>query len=397
MTQRARELRAQGTDIVILSQGEPDFDTPENIRDAAKRAIDEGKTRYTPVAGVLPLREAICRKFRRDNNLDYEPDQITVGGGAKQVLTNALLATLNPGEEVLHASPCWTSYPDMIRIADGLPIAIDCTHTHGKITPKQLKAAITDKTRWLMLNSPSNPTGAVYSEAELVALGSVLREHANVWILSDDIYEHLVYTPGSFATIAEIVPDLRGRVVTVNGVSKAYAMTGWRIGYGAGPKWLIKAMNVLQSQMTSHASSIAQYAALEALEGPQNQLQGFVKAFRDRRDLVYDRLRTVDGLECGPKPDGAFYLFIGCRELVGTHSPGGSIINDDMELANYLLEEANVAVVPGSAFLARGFIRISFASSIEELEKACQRIASACRKLRSPEISAATSGLNALN
>ena len=225
-----------------------------------------------------------------------------------------------------------------------------------------------------------------------MALGSVLREHANVWILSDDIYEHLVYTPESFATIAEIVPDLRGRVVTVNGVSKAYAMTGWRIGYGAGPRWLIKAMNVLQSQMTSHASSIAQYAALEALDGPQNQLQGFVRAFRERRDLIYDRLHTVDGLECGPKPDGAFYLFIGCRELVGTQSPGGLVINDDMELANYLLEEANVAVVPGSAFLAGGFIRISFASSIEELEKACQRVASACGKLRSPELSAATVG-----
>ena len=381
MTQRARKLRAQGRDIVVLSQGEPDFDTPVNIREAGKRAIDEGKTRYTAVAGVLELREAICRKFKRDNHLDYEPDEITVGGGAKQVLTNALLATLNSGDEVLHPAPCWTSYPDMISIADGVPVAIDCTQSHYKITSRQLQAALTDKTRWLMLNNPSNPTGGVYSEAELAALANVLRKYPNVLVLSDDIYEHLVYAPKRFTTIAEVAPDLKDRVVTVNGVSKAHAMTGWRIGYGAGPKWLIKAMNLLQSQMTSHASSIAQYAAIEALDGPQDHLEEFVTAFRERRDYVHDRLSAVRGLDCGPSPGGAFYLFIACHDLIGTRTPAGSTIENDIDFAAYLLEEANVAVVPGSAFMANHYIRISYASSIEELEIACRRIESACQRL----------------
>jgi len=389
MTQRARDLRAEGKDIIVLSQGEPDFDTPENIREAGKRAIDEGKTRYTAVAGILPLREAICRKLKRDDDLDYSPDEITVGGGAKQVLTNALLATVNPGDEVLYPKPCWTSYPDMVSIAEGKPVGIDTTKTGFKISAQSLNDVITDKTRWLMLNSPSNPTGAVYSRKDLAALADVLRRHPNVMVLADDIYEHLVYEPGAFATMAEVAPDLKDRVLTVNGVSKAHAMTGWRIGYGAGPQWLIKAMNLLQSQMTSHACSVAQYAAIEALDGSQAHLEEFTSAFRERRDYIFERLNSVPGLNAAAKPDGAFYLFFSCHDLIGAATPAGAVIENDIDFATYLLEEANVAVVPGSAFMAEGYFRASYANSMDELKEAAKRIHSACELLSIPLTTAA--------
>ncbi len=386
MTQRARDLLAKGKDIIVLSQGEPDFDTPLNIRDAAKRAIDDGKTRYTAVPGILALREAICRKLKHENKLDYTPDEVTVGGGAKQVLTNALLATVNKGDEVIYPAPCWTSYPDMVSIAEGTPVGIDCTTTDFKISESVLKAAITEKTRWLMLNSPSNPTGAVYSGRDLAELADVLRQHPNVLVLSDDIYEHLVYTPDTFSTLAAVAPDLKDRVLTVNGVSKAHAMTGWRIGYGAGPLWLIKAMNLLQSQMTSHACSIAQHAALEALEGHQEHLEVFRQSFKKRRDYLFDYMDAIPGLDCGPRPDGAFYLFVSCHDLIGTTAPDGAKIETDMDFALYLLESANVAVVPGSAFMADGYIRISYASSIEDLKKASVRIHEAVKKLDFPTL-----------
>lgn len=382
--QKAKDLQDQGIDIIALGLGEPDFDTPANICEAAKRAIDEGKTRYTPVPGVLPLREAICRKLKRDNHLEFTPDKISVSGGAKQVLTNALLATVNPGDEVLHPVPCWTSYPDMISIAEGTPVGIDTTDTGFKITAGALDDAITDKTRWLMLNSPSNPTGVVYTRRDLAALADVLRRYPDVMVMSDDIYEHLVYKDGVFATLADVAPDLKDRILTVNGVSKAHAMTGWRIGYGAGPQWLIKAMNLLQSQMTSHASSIAQYAAIEALDGCQDYLDGFRSAFSERRDYLFDKLNQIEGLDCGPKPDGAFYLFISCKELIGSVTPKGVTIQDDKGFATYLLEDAHVAVVPGSAFMAEGYIRISYASSMDELKEAVQRIHSACELLSPP-------------
>lgn len=381
MTQRARDLKAEGKDIIVLSQGEPDFDTPAHVREAGKRAIDEGKTRYTAVAGVPELREAICRKFRRENDLVYSPDEITVGGGAKQVLTNALLATVNPGDEVLYPKPCWTSYPDMISIAEGTPVGIDTTETGFRITDENLDAAITDRTRWLMLNSPSNPTGSVYSREDLSALAGVLRAHPDIMVLADDIYEHLIYQDGAFATMANVAPDLKDRTLTVNGVSKAHAMTGWRIGYGAGPKWLIRAMNLLQSQTTSHASSVAQYAAIEALDGPQDHLKTFREAFRERRDFLHASLNQVDGLNCGPEPEGAFYLFVACNDIIGANAPDGSVINSDMEFATYLLEEASVAVVPGSAFMADGYIRISYANSIDDLKAAAARIHAACDQL----------------
>lgn len=381
MTQRARDLRAAGVDVIVLSQGEPDFDTPDHIRAAGIKAIDDGKTRYTPVAGVQELRQAVCRKFARDNGLQFKPDQITVGGGAKQVITNALLATVDPGETVLFPAPCWTSYPDMVGIAEGTPVAIDCTQTDFKLTPAALDRAITPTTRWLMLNSPSNPTGAVYSRQELAALADVVHSHPHLWVMSDDIYEHLVHDEETFATMAQVAPDLQDRILTVNGVSKAHAMTGWRIGYGAGPKDLIGKMNLLQSQTTSHACSIAQYAAIEALDGPEDHLAVFARAFRQRRDFVWDKLRQAPGLRCDRRPAGAFYLFVDCSDVIGAGTPDGSTLVSDSEFASYLLEEAHVAVVPGTAFLGENHIRISYASSLDDLGEACDRIIAACERL----------------
>lgn len=378
MTARARALRAQGQDIITLSQGEPDFDTPSDIREAGIAAIRGGHTRYTAVAGIDELRSAIAAKLRRDNGLDYDPSQVIVGCGAKQVIFNALFATLDPGDEVVIPAPCWVSYPDMVRLAGGNPVVLDCPAAEGfKLSPEQLRAAITPRTKWLILNSPANPTGAVYSDADLAALAEVLREAPDVWVLCDDIYEKLVYRPARFATIAAVAPDLKWRTLVVNGVSKAHAMTGWRVGYGAGPDDLVKAMATIQGQTSSHTSSISQHAAAEALAGDQGYMPAFVNAFMERRDLMCERLKRVPGLRCRV-PDGAFYLFVSCKELIGTAMPDGRPLHSDQDFAMYLLEKFGVAVVPGSSFLAPGYIRLSYAASPEMLERACDRILAAC-------------------
>ncbi|RWJ60835.1 MAG: pyridoxal phosphate-dependent aminotransferase [Mesorhizobium sp.] len=381
MTARASALKAQGREVITLSQGEPDFNTPENVGEAGIRAIREGRTRYTAVAGIVPLREAIREKLLGENDLGYTVDQITVGCGAKQVVCNALFASLNPGEEVVVPAPCWVSYPDMVRLAGGRPVIVDCAEADGfKMKPDALERAITPRTKWLMLNSPCNPTGAVYSEADLIGLAEVLRKHPHVWVLADDIYEKLVYGKARFATMARAAPDLFNRTLTVNGVSKTNAMTGWRVGYGAGPIELIKAMNVIQGQTTSHASSISQYAAIEAIAGDQSYVPRFVAEFEKRRDLVVEKLNQAPGFTCSV-PDGAFYVFPNCAGVIGRRTVSGRVIETDTDFAMYLLEEAGVAVVPGSGFLASPYIRISYASSVEELTKACDRIISACSKL----------------
>jgi aspartate aminotransferase len=382
MTARAAALRQQGRTVITLSQGEPDFDTPQNVCEAGIDAIRKGRTRYTVVAGIEPLRAAIVRKLERDNGLRFSTEQITVGCGAKQVVFNALFASLNPGDEVVIPAPCWVSYPDMVRLAGGVPVMVDCAPTDGfKLTPQRLEAAITPRTRWLMLNSPSNPTGAVYSAGELQALALVLRRHPRIWVLSDDIYEKLVYAPASFATMGSAAPELVERTLTINGVSKASCMTGWRVGYGAGPVELIKAMNVIQSQTSSHTSSISQYAAIEAIDGPQGYIEEFASEFLQRRDLIVQKLNAIAGLDCA-LPDGAFYVFPNCGGLLGKRTPEGRTIDNDTDLAMYLLEAAGVAVVPGSGFMASPYLRLSYASSRAELEKACDLIAEACDKLR---------------
>lgn len=381
MTARARALRAQGHEVITLSQGEPDFDTPDNIREAGIKAIRDGETRYTPNAGIVPLREAIRDKLIKENDLGYSIDQITVGCGAKQVVFNALFASLNPGEEAVIAAPCWVSYPAMVRLAGGKPVVINCLESDGfKLTPEALAQAITPKTKWLMLNSPCNPTGAVYSAAELAGLAEVLRKHPHVWVLSDDIYEKLVYGEARFATMGKAAPDLFNRTLTINGVSKTNAMTGWRVGYGAGPLELIKAMNIIQSQTTSHTSSISQHAALAALTGDQSYVPKFAAEFRKRRDLVVAKLNQAPGLAC-TTPDGAFYVFPSCAGIIGRRTRSGQVIRTDADFAMYLLEEAAVAVVPGSGFLVSPYIRISYASSIADLTRACDRIAAACQNL----------------
>lgn len=381
MTARARALRAQGQDIITLSQGEPDFDTPSGIREAGIAAIRGGHTRYTAVAGIDELRSAIAAKLRRDNGLDYDPSQVIVGCGAKQVIFNALFATLDPGDEVVIPAPCWVSYPDMVRLAGGNPVVLDCPAAEGfTLSPERLRGAITPRTKWLILNSPANPTGAVYSAADLAALAEVLREAPDVWVLCDDIYEKLVYRPASFATVAAVAPDLKWRTLVVNGVSKAHAMTGWRVGYGAGPDDLVKAMATIQGQTSSHTSSISQHAAAEALAGDQGYMPAFVNAFMERRDLMCERLKRVPGLRCRV-PDGAFYLFVSCKELIGTAMPDGRPLQSDQDFAMYLLEQFGVAAVPGSSFLAPGYIRLSYAASPETLERACSRILAACEAL----------------
>ncbi|MEY9104448.1 aspartate aminotransferase [Bradyrhizobium yuanmingense] len=380
MTARAAELRDQGVDVITLSQGEPDFDTPSAICEAGIRAIREGLTKYTAIAGIKPLREAIRESLRRDHGLDYGIDQITVGCGAKQVVFNALFASLDPGDEVVIPTPCWVSYPDMVALAGGKPVLVACDELHGfKLRPEALKKAITPRTKWLMLNSPCNPTGAVYSRSDLRALAAVLREHAQVHVLSDDIYEKLTYD-ADLATMPAVAPDLYERTLTVNGVSKADAMTGWRVGYGAGPLALIKAMNLIQGQTSSHTSSISQYAALEALSGRRDYIKEFVRAFLERRDLVVAKLNQAQGLSCGV-PDGAFYVFPSCAGVIGKRTPDGKVIESDTDFAMYLLDAFAVAVVPGSGFMASPYIRISYASSLEELTRACDRIIAACATL----------------
>ncbi|MCI5049488.1 MAG: pyridoxal phosphate-dependent aminotransferase [Rickettsiales bacterium] len=381
VTAKAGELRAAGKDVIGLAAGEPDFDTPDHIKNAAKAAIDAGKTKYTPAAGTVELKQAICAKLKRDNSLDYEPAQVVVGNGAKQVLFNALLATLNPGDEVVIPVPFWVSYPDMVQIAEGKPVFVNCPAEHGfKLQPEALDAAITPKTKWLILNSPSNPTGAGYTKAELRALADVLLKHPHVMIMSDDIYEFLVYDDFEFATIAEVEPKLFDRVMTVNGVSKAYAMTGWRIGYGAGPTALMKQIASIQSHSTSNACSISQAATVEALNGSHDFLKEWVPTFERRRNLVVERLNAIDGISCA-MPNGAFYVFPDCSALLGKKAPNGDVIKDSIDFTGYLLEEALCASVAGSAFGMDGFFRISYATSDENLEKACARIAEACGKL----------------
>ena len=381
MTAKAQELRAAGRDVIGLSAGEPDFDTPENIRKAAMAAIDSGKTRYTAVDGIPELKAAICEKFKRDNGLEYEPAQVTVNAGGKHTLYNAFMATLNPGDEVVIPAPYWVSYPDMVRLAGGEPVMVETRLEDAfKLTPEALEAAITEKTKWFIFNSPSNPTGAGYSAAELKALTDVLMRHPHVWVMTDDMYEHLAYDDFKFATPAEVEPALYDRTLTCNGVSKAYAMTGWRIGYAAGPKALIAAMRKVQSQSTSNPCSVSQYAALEALNGPQDYLAAHNEVFVRRRNLVVKMLSEIDGVTC-PVPEGAFYVYPSIAGLIGKSTPKGTRIENDEAFATALLEEAEVAVVFGAAFGLSPNFRVSYATSDALLEEACRRIQTFCASL----------------
>ncbi|MDB6177596.1 pyridoxal phosphate-dependent aminotransferase [Paracoccus sp. Z330] len=379
MTTRAGQLRQEGRDIIGLSAGEPDFDTPEHIRDAAKQAIDAGHTRYTPVDGTPSLKQAISRKFERENGLDYAPSQITVGTGGKQILFNALMATLDDGDEVVIPAPYWVSYPDMVLLAGGRPVIVECGIEAGfRLTPEALEAAITPRTKWIILNSPSNPSGAGYSHDQMRALTDVLLRHPQVWILADDIYEHLVFDGFRFVTPAQVEARLIDRVLTMNGVSKAYAMTGWRIGYGAGPEMLIRAMGKLQSQSTSNPSSIGQYAAEAALNGPQDYIRDSRAAFQRRRDLVVAGLNDCPGIEC-PTPQGAFYVYPSIRDMIGKTSASGTLIDSDEAFANALLDETGVAVVFGAAFGLSPHFRVSYATSDAQLTQAVARIKTFCQ------------------
>ncbi len=379
---KAAELQAMGKNIISLGMGEPDFDTPENIKQAAINAIIAGKTKYTAVDGTKELKQAICEKLLRENNLVYALSEISVSTGAKQVIYNALLATLNKFDEVIIPAPYWVSYPDMVLLGGGVPVVVDSSvENNFKITPSDLEKKITNKTKWLILNSPSNPTGSCYSASELQALAEVLLKHPQVHILSDDIYEHLVFDDTQFATMASVEPKLKDRILLVNGVSKSYAMTGWRIGYGAGPAKLIKAMAIIQSQSTSCPSSIGQAAATEALNGTQEFIKPNAKLFENRRNLVVKMLNSIDGIDCNT-PNGAFYVFPSCRGLYNKTTPQGLVIKNDSHFASYLLEEALVAVVPGVAFGAEGFFRISYAASDQFLIDSMQRIINACLKLK---------------
>jgi len=377
----AMELKAQGRDIISLGAGEPDFPTPANSAAAGIRAIEEGKTRYTAVDGIPELKKAICAKFKRENGLEYTPAQITVGTGGKQVLYNAFMATLNPGDEVIIPAPYWVSYPDMVLLASGTPVIVPASlETNFKITPAQLEASITPQTKWFLFNSPSNPTGAGYSRAELKALTDVLLRHPHVWVMTDDMYEHLAYDDFKFCTPAEVEPALYDRTLTVNGVSKAYAMTGWRIGYAGGPKDLIAAMRMIQSQSTSNPCSISQWATVEALNGTQDFIAPNALMFARRRDLVVSALNAIPGITC-PNPEGAFYVYPSIAGLIGKTSGAGKKIANDEDFATALLEETGVAVVFGSAFGLSPNFRISYATSEEELAEACTRIASFCKAL----------------
>ncbi len=382
VTNKARELKAAGRDVIGLGAGEPDFDTPDNIKQAAIAAINEGKTKYTAVDGIPELKAAISAKFKRDNGLDYDASQITVGTGGKQVLYNALVATLNEGDEVLIPTPYWVSYPDMVLLAGGTPTFVETSmETSFKLTPDALDAAITPKTKWLIFNSPSNPSGAAYSQAELKALTDVLVKHSHVWVMTDDMYEHLVYDDFQFATPAQVEPQIVERTLTVNGVSKAYAMTGWRIGYAGGPAPLIKAMAKIQSQSTSNPSSVSQWAAVEALNGTQDFIEPNNATFKRRRDLVVSMLNQADGINC-PTPEGAFYVYPSCAGTMGKTAPSGRVLETDEDFVTELLETEGVAVVQGSAFGLGPNFRISYATSDEALEEACMRIQRFCGNLK---------------
>ncbi len=381
VTQKARDLKAAGRDIIGLGAGEPDFDTPDHIKVAAKRAIDAGDTKYTAVDGTPALKKAVCAKFLRDNNLTYTPDQITVGTGAKQIIYNALMATVNPGDEVIIPAPYWVSYPDMVELAEGVPVIIPCREEqHFKLQPADLANAITPKTKWIILNSPSNPTGAAYNHVEMKALTDVLLAHPQVLIMADDIYEYMVYDDFKFVTPAQVEPALQARTLTVNGVSKSYAMTGWRIGFAGGDQALIKAIAIIQSQSTSNPSSISQAASVEALTGDTAFLKTFRASFQHRRNLVVEAINAIPGLRCH-KPEGAFYVYASCAAFIGKSTPGGMRIQTDNDFVSALLEAEGVAVVQGTAFGLSPYFRISYATSEAELVEACARIKRFCATL----------------
>lgn len=379
---KARQLKAEGRDIISLSAGEPDFDTPENIKQAAVKALSEGKTKYTDVDGIPELKQAIVAKFKRDNKLDYKPSQISVGTGGKQVLYNALLATLNPDDEVVIPAPCWVSYADIVMLAGGKPVFVPTKMEHGfRLQPEVLEAAITPKTKWFLFNSPSNPTGAAYSAADIKKLTDVLMRHDHVWVLTDDMYEHLIYDGHVFATPAEVEPGLFDRTLTMNGLSKAYAMTGWRLGYAGGPEPLINAMRKLQSQSTSNPCSITQWAGVEALNGPQDFIAHNNKIFVERRDLVVSMLNQATGISCF-KPEGAFYVYPSCAGVIGKATSDGKKIETDEDFVTSLLEAEGVACVHGAAFEGSPAFRISYATSTEALQDGCERIQRFCASLK---------------
>ena len=380
VTQKARELKAAGKDVIGLGAGEPDFDTPENIKQAAIKAINDGDTKYTAVDGTPDLKKAIVEKFKKENNLDYTADQITVGAGGKHVIYNAMMATLNEGDEVIVPAPYWVSYPDIVLLAGGKPVVMECDEKQSfKINPSDLEKFITPKTKWIILNSPSNPTGACYSENDIREIAKVLEKHSHVYILSDDIYEHVTYEGFKFFTIAQI-ESLKERVLTMNGVSKAYSMTGWRIGYAAGPKEIIKAIAKIQSQSTTNPSSISQAASVEALSGTQDFIKKRADSFQERRDFVVKALNDIDGIDC-LNPDGAFYVFPSCKGLMGKKDTNGKEIKSDTDFVQSLLENSGIAVVQGSAFGLEGFFRISYATSMDNLKKALEKISSFCKSL----------------
>ncbi|MFO0994842.1 MAG: pyridoxal phosphate-dependent aminotransferase [Hyphomicrobiales bacterium] len=382
ISNKAMALKAEGRDIIGLSAGEPDFDTPDNIKEAAIAAIKRGETKYTAVDGLPELKKAIAAKFKRENGLDYKPSQISVGTGGKQVLFNALMATVNPGDEVVIPAPYWVSYPDIVMLAGGKPVFVPTTAEHGfKVQPEALEKAITPRTKWFIFNSPSNPSGAAYTRDELKKVTDVLMRHSQVWVLTDDMYEHLVYDDFKFTTPAQVEPALYERTLTMNGVSKAYCMTGWRIGYGGAPEALIKAMSKLQSQSTSNPSSIAQWAAVEALNGPQGFIAKHNAIFKERRDLVVSMLNQAKGISC-PTPEGAFYVYPSCKGAIGRKAPSGNLINSDEDFVTELLAAEGVAAVHGAAFGMSPFFRISYATATEVLEDACHRIQRFCGNLR---------------
>ena len=381
VTKMAAEMKAAGKDIIGLGAGEPDFDTPDHIKNAAIEAIKNGETKYTAVDGTPALKKAIAKKFYKDNSIEYNIDEIIVSVGGKQVLYNALMSSLNPGDEVIIPSPFWVSYPDMVSLAGGVPIIVEGKEKNNfKIQPEDIRDKISTKTKWIIINSPSNPTGSSYSKEELRDIGNLLLEYENIFVMSDDIYEKIIYDDFKFFSLAEVVPELKDRILTVNGVSKAYAMTGWRIGYAGGPKHLITAMSKLQSQSTSNPSSISQAAALAALEGPEEFLLERNDRFKNRRDMVVKMLNECDGLSC-IKPSGAFYVYPSCSGIIGKFSKERKLIENSIDFSSYLLESVGVAVVPGSAFGADPFFRISYATSESILEEACNRIKKACEQL----------------
>ena len=382
VTNKARELKAAGRDVIGLGAGEPDFDTPDNIKQAAIDAITRGETKYTAVDGIPELKKAIADKFKRENGIDYEPAQCFVAPGGKPIIYNAMMATINPGDEVIIPAPYWVSYPDIVLLAGGTPVPVSTTlENNFKLTADELEAAITDKTKWIIFNSPSNPSGAAYTRDELKALTDVLVKYPHVWILTDDMYEHLVYDDFEFVTPVQIEPALKDRTLTMNGVSKAYAMTGWRIGYAAGPLELIGAMRKIQSQSTSNPTSISQWASLEALEGPQDFIPERAKVFKERRDMVVKLLNECEGLTC-PTPEGAFYVYPSCEGCIGKTTPSGKVIENDGDFAAELLEDVGVAVVPGVAFGLEPYFRVSYATSTEALTEACARIKKFCAALK---------------